>query len=117
MTEKYVVEVEVEQIDEIFENATHQQHYLMQLYYLAIPEDWSKIATLGGFPECNSETWRYISEKSIKWDKEDQKNLPYDQQYFAGGLWMNSGFSPNDELDDFVFATDKSIIRWKNDIA
>ena len=71
--------------------------------------DWDRIERIDRWPAVNKKTWKYIQERFIAFDK------VYHPRVFAGGLWMNSGFTVNDELEDWY--VDKSVctVHYKED--
>jgi hypothetical protein len=76
-----------EKIDQIFEDAEQQADYILALYEVAYPGDWETVEKFDPYPEVNAETWQYIADKSIEFDKKRHPDV------FAGGAWMNRGFS------------------------
>ena len=78
-------------IKDIFEKYDHQQDVLVGIYNIFLPE-WDLIKSIAGFPEAGESLWRFICNKFIEFDKENHPNC------FAGGAWMNSGFSCDKDL-------------------
>lgn len=83
-----------EALDRIFEEATHQQEALINIYKLFLPE-WDEIEQINGFPSCSDEMWTYICKKFFALDKKCHPNC------LAGGAWLNHGFSGNHNLTGF----------------
>ncbi len=104
-------------IDNAFRNAATQQHYLEELYGLVIP-NFGTFEHLDAYPVCNRDTWVYIAEAAIAFDKNLNVSLPRNRQIMPGGAWMNSGFSTDGGDDLFPFevrAPDEAkIIRKKS---
>lgn len=85
-----------EAIDTVFAEATHQLDYVIGLYKLAYPTLWDRIKSVTGWPKVSKATSEYVYGKAIEFDKEHHPKV------FAGGAWLNNGFS-----------TDESIMDWK----
>jgi len=86
-------------IDEIFEQAEEQYEYALALYKVAF-SDFDAIKAMSGHPRISVETGKYLFDKAIAFDKEKHPDI------IAGGLWLNKGFSSNDDVPD-----------WKIDIS
>jgi hypothetical protein len=81
-----------EAIDTVFAEAGHQLDYVLGLYRLAYPTIWGKVRSVVGWPKVSKITSEYIYGKAIEFDKKHHPKV------FAGGAWLNSGFStPTDE--------------------
>ncbi len=93
-------------LQQIFEQAEHQESALIGLYKMVIP-DWDKLERLEGFPVVGQEMWRYIGNLFIHFDQEHHPKV------FNGGLWMNQGFSSNDELDGWEISLDHCNVIYK----
>ena len=87
-------------LQEIFEQAEHQDAALIGLYKMLIP-DWEKIERLEGYPVVGRGLWQYIGNLFINFD---QRHHP---QVFNGGLWLNQGFSSSDEIGPWEISMDR----------
>ncbi len=85
-----------ETIDEVFAEATHQLDYVLGLYRKAYPTLWDRIKSVAGYPKVSKITSEYIYGKAIEFDKEHHSKV------FAGGAWLNSGFSTDEGLKDWT---------------
>src|SRR4030043_1537040 len=95
-------------IDERFKDKIHQYDVLISLYKLVIPE-WDNIRKLTGWPSVNNYTWTYICQLFIEFDKKHHPDV------LSGGCWMNSGFSIDNNLDNWeVLSIDLSKIIYNN---
>lgn len=93
-------------IDSLFEGKTNQYDAIIALYKYVMPQ-WDNIAKIIDWPKCNEFTWKYIAGKFIELDSKYHPNV------FAGGLWMNSGFSIEKTDDWKVYPADK--VMYKGD--
>jgi len=84
-------------LQEIFEQAEHQESALVNIYRLIFP-DWERINEIQGHPTVGREMWQYIANLFIDFD---QHHHP---QVFKGGLWIGSGFSSSDSLDEWAIS-------------
>lgn len=87
-----MIKVCQKKIDKVFERCEHQQDVLIELYKLVFP-DWDFIEKIEDWPTCGKELWEYICKKFIRFDK------TFHPDVFAGGAWMNNGFSWNENMD------------------
>ena len=92
-------------LQEIFEQAEHQNSALVGIYKLIIP-DWERIERLEGYPVVGRGLWQYIANLFIDFD---QRNHP---QIFSGGLWLNQGFSSSDEIGPWDISMDNCRIVY-----
>ena len=92
-------------LQEIFEQAKHQEAALIGLYKMLIP-DWEQIERLEGYPVVGRGLWQYIADLFIDFD---QLHHP---QVFNGGLWLNQGFSSSDEIGPWEISMDKCRIVY-----
>ena len=92
------VTISKKQVDKIFENAKHQQDYVIDLYRLVF-RDWEQIESIEGHPKVSRKTSEYIFEKAKSFDKKHHDCL-------AGGLWFSMGFS----------TCDKGVKDWEVDL-
>ena len=81
-----------EHIKEIFERHAHQTDVLIDLYKMILP-DWDSIEKIEGYPEAGKDLWRFICDQFIEFDHK------YHPKVFKGGIWLNTGFSANSDLD------------------
>lgn len=88
-----MMEMTKEQIDQVFENAEHQQDYILTLYRIALP-NFDELEAPIEPPECGTELHKYIFQKAIEFDRANHKS-------FAGGAWMNYGFTNNPLLGNW----------------
>lgn len=61
--------------------------------YKYVFDDWDYIETIAGFPVISKETGIFIMELMVE---------TFPEEKFPGGIWINKGFSTNDDLDDFI---------------
>jgi hypothetical protein len=83
-----------ERIDGLFETAKVQSNWLLDMYSIVIP-DWDDVETLDGYPKVSENTWLYICDKAVAFDKVVHPSI------MPGGLWLNNGFSRGDDLPDW----------------
>lgn len=98
-------------IDKIFEaelkaDNPHQQNILLKLYKKAF-KNYDDIEKLENWPTIGKETTNYIFEKFIKFDKQIHPDI------FAGGLWLNNGFSWNNNLENWKIDISMCKIKYK----
>jgi len=91
-----------EEITSVFENSKHQFEYLIGLYKLIVP-DFESVRRIDGFPVISVKTNEFITMLAVNFDKEHHPGV------FAGGLWLNRGFSTSD-IPDWEFRLNKSHI-------
>ena len=82
-------------LQEIFEQADHQEAFLIGLYKMLFP-DWDRIERLEGYPVVGRGMWQYIANLFVDFD---QRRHP---QLFNGGLWLNTGFSSSEDLEPWA---------------
>jgi hypothetical protein len=87
-------------LQEIFEQAEHQERALIALYRMLIP-DWERLERLEGFPVVGQEMWQYICQLFIDFD---QRNHPH---VLNGGLWIHAGFSSSGDLGPWEICMDR----------
>ena len=78
----------------IFSQVQNQQDALVGIYKLFIP-DWDNIENIENWPSCGKRMWVWISNQFVDFDAEHHPDV------VKGGLWINSGFSCNQKLDDW----------------
>lgn len=87
-------------LQQIFEQAEHQQAALIGLYKIFLP-DWDRIDRLEGYPVVGRGLWQYIANLFIDFD---QRHHP---QVFNGGLWLNQGFSSSGDIGPWEISMDR----------
>lgn len=92
-------------LQEIFEQAEHQEAALIGLYKMLIP-DWDRIERLEGYPIVGRGLWQYIANLFIDFD---QRLHP---QVLNGGLWLNQGFSSSDKIGPWDISMDQCNIIY-----
>lgn len=103
----YRVELPQSEIDAIFENASHQQEYILELYNAVL--DLGNVVEINDYPKVSHPTSDYIFEKAIAFDKEHHPDV------LAGGAWMNRGFATDRDIGDWVVDVDEKRIVWAPD--
>ena len=88
------IKLSKETIDHIFETTENTQDATIALYEIAIP-DYHKIDKVNGFPSISEATNKYIFTKMIDMDIKNKV------KHMNGGLWMNSGFSAENNMPDW----------------
>ena len=81
-----------EHIQEIFAKHEHQNDVLVDIYKLIFP-NWNQIESIEGHPEAGHTLWKFICNKFIEFDHK------YHPKVFKGGIWLNTGFSTNSNLN------------------
>ncbi len=93
------IEIKKEMVDKIFEDATEQSDYIINLMKLAVPRFDALESVDPTDIKITKETSGYICQKCMDWDRINKV------ESMRGGAWLNYGFSflnyPND-LPDFV---------------
>jgi len=88
------VPLKKETIDEIFDNAVvrgeNQQDVIYALYQSVFGDVWDRIDSVEGYPTCHKDTWRYICQKFMEFDRKKSPDV------LPGGTWINYGFSALD---------------------
>lgn len=79
-------------LQEVFEEAEHQDSVIVKLYRLFFP-DWENIKRIEGFPEVGPALWTYICNLFIEFDR------VHHPEYLKGGAWINWGFASSDKLE------------------
>ena len=83
----------MEQVDACFKRE-HQAKVLVALYRLVYPE-WDKIDHVVDWPKCGPAISHYVMARMMVYDREHHPNV------WAGGAWMNSGWSRDETLKDW----------------
>ena len=78
-------------IETIFQKHSHQEYVLIDIYKLVFPE-WDRIERIKGYPEAGNDLWNFICRLFMEFDRKHHPDC------FAGGAWMNIGFSVNPAL-------------------
>jgi phage pi2 protein 07 len=92
-------------VQTIFKEQENQSDALVEIYKLVFP-DWEEISKINGFPEAGNRLWKFICKEFIQFDKKHHPNV------FAGGIWMNTGFSSNDLLGDWEISFDNCCVEY-----
>jgi len=95
-------------IDKVFEEASQaevpsQADYILGLYGIAFP-NWDQIAKVNGWPRVSKVTSEYIFQRAIAFDE------VHHPECFAGGAWMNNGFTS-------TYSGDEPMPDWEIDIS
>ena len=93
-------------IKAIFRKHEHQQQVLVDIYRLVFP-DWEQIEQINGFPSAGNDLWKLICNLFIEFDRKNHPNC------FAGGAWLNKGFSVNKNLLPWEISFEKCRIVMK----
>ena len=106
-----MIELTKIQIDEIFNNELNQDkpnqlNILINLYKIAFP-CYDNIKKLHNWPTVGKQTSNYLFEKFIQFDKKIHPEI------FAGGLWLNNGFSSDNDIPDWLIDNSKCEIIYK----
>lgn len=94
-----------EAIDAIFVANTNQSDALVEIYKLVFPE-WDAIEKINGFPGAGAELWKYICRGFMAFDRK------YHPTVFNGGIWMNTGFTSNTELDPWEISFNNCTVEY-----
>lgn len=81
-------------VRDIFESNTRQDEALVAIYKLVIPE-WDSIEKIHGYPEVGEAFWKFVCRGFMEFDRKHHPTV------FAGGIWLNTGFQSNSELDSW----------------
>ena len=71
-------------------------HPLLSIIRMVQP-NYDMVKMMHDWPKCNENTWKELCGWFIDFDKKHSPGC------FAGGLWMNKGFSQSGYLDDWQF--------------
>ena len=93
------------QIESIFKNQEHQSQAIIDIYKLMIP-DWEAVKKVHGWPEVGASLWKFICEGFIKFDRKHHPDV------FAGGIWLNHGFSFNSRLAPWEVSFDNCLVEY-----
>lgn len=89
------VKINKEEILKIFEEEDHQIKILIKLYKLIYP-NWNEISQVKGFPKTSKEVNLFLFDQFIQFDKKNHPNV------LNGGLWMDKGFSSDENLQGWI---------------
>lgn len=90
-------------IRKLFEKHDHQSDALIDIYKMVFP-DWDRIEKIEGHPETGKSFWKFIFNQ---FNELDQK---YHPTVFPGGLWFNTGFSSNENLDPWELSFENCLV-------
>ena len=93
------------QIKNIFKEQDNQVDAVIEIYRLALP-DWDDIKLIKGYPEAGEELCRMVCREFIEFDRKHHPGC------FAGGLWMNKGFSVNRNLGPWEIDFDECSVEY-----
>ncbi len=82
-----------EDLDRIFGESTDQGQVIIELFKLVIP-GWVDVNSVGHYPECSEELSKGIFNRFFAFDAKHHPRV------MRGGIWMNSGFSVNEDITD-----------------
>lgn len=105
-----MIKLTKEMIDKVFkdgmnEKEPHQADVLIRIYKIAFP-NWDNIKKINSWPRISKKTWMYIMSKFIAFDKK------YHPKVMNGGIWLNNGFSNNENIKDWVVDTSNCNIEY-----
>lgn len=81
-------------INRCFTGQDHQADVLIALYKSLYGQRlWDDIKSFTGWPKAGPEVHQYVLECFIRFDK------AYHRRVFAGSLWMNQGWSMDQNLE------------------
>ena len=84
-------------IKTIFEKHEHQSDALIDIYKMVFP-DWDRIEKIEGHPEAGKSLWSFIFKQFSEFDRK------YHPKVYSGGIWFNTGFSSNTDLDPWMIS-------------
>ena len=96
-----------ESITAVFDRCDHQQAVLIDLYKLVFPE-WDCISKIEGYPETGCDLWKFICRLFQEFDRNHHPDC------MPGGLWMNTGFSVNSELQPWEVSFKNCRVKYHN---
>jgi hypothetical protein len=88
------VKLDWEAVEELFRVSEHQADVLFGLYRMVYP-NWDDIAKVEGFPKISDTTNTKLFQKFIEFDR------VHHPEVFAGGCWMNNGFSGEKDIAEW----------------
>jgi hypothetical protein len=94
----------------LFNEHDHQVDVALAIYKMVWP-NWDDIESIDGWPSVTNETANKIMKWFIEFDKVHHPDV------FAGGLWMNKGFSTSDSEWLIYFEVDDENVKltYKDD--
>jgi hypothetical protein len=95
-----------DEVFSLFDKFQTQGEVLIEIYKMVF-NDFDSIEKVDGRPSISKNTWLAISHKFISFDR------IYHPNCMAGGLWMNSGFSGDDDLPDWTVDISRVRIVYK----
>jgi len=101
-TKKQIVRLKKELLEALFENHTHQTEVIVAIYNMVFP-DWDKIKKIHGWPKISNMANEFFFDKFIAFDKKHHPNV------FNGGLWLNNGFSSDENVEGWDVKVDCEI--------
>ena len=94
-------------ITTLFTKHDHQEKVLIDLYKLVFPE-WDRIIKIDGYPEAGCDLWKFICRIFQEFDRKHHPDC------MPGGLWMNTGFSVNTELQPWEVSFKNCRVKYHN---
>lgn len=104
----HTIKLDIEKVEELFIQYDNQYEVLLAIYKMVMP-DWDDLESINGSPKVSLATWQEICSLFIDFDK---KHHP---EVLAGGIWMNSGFSVDYNMEDGVVDLSSIIKTFKED--
>ena len=98
------VKIDKTKVDKLFEESLHQGDVMLELYKMVYP-NWDEIEKVDGFPKCSREVADYCCQKFVDFDKVNHPKV------MAGGIWLNNGFTVDDNLDGWNVTPAKVILK------
>lgn len=89
-----MIEINLLRFCTIVAEAKSQDEILIGLYKMVFP-DWDRIEELKGWPSCSNITYDLIAHVCHQFDR---KHHP---EVISGGMWMNWGFTIDDDVPDW----------------
>jgi hypothetical protein len=90
-----------------FQDQDDQGNVIINLYKMVYP-DWDRIKTIQGHPEIGNALWKFICREFIEFDQK------YHPDCFAGGAWINQGFSVDKVLGPWEISLKNTTITYQN---
>lgn len=94
-------------ITTLFTKHDHQEKVLINLYKLVFPQ-WDCITKIEGYPEAGCDLWKFICRLFQEFDHKHHPDC------MPGGLWMNTGFSVNTELQPWEVSFENCRVKYHN---
>ena len=96
-------------IKDIFDKHDHQQQVLIGLYQMVFP-DWYRIVKIHGYPTAGEDLWQYICRHFQEFDRTHHPDC------MPGGIWMNTGFSVNYQLEGWEISFEYCQVEYNDQI-